>query len=132
MRTTSRILCRIAALWLLAAAPVFAQTAMQSPYARTRPGAEQWSQRGGGYAHRGGFGRGRGGFYDPYFYGFAGPIVQGSWYQRPYPYHFDYYRQRWGGEPGSEVRDVPPPVDCPCAVDAPVYDVPTLTPEAAS
>ena len=27
----------------------------------------------------------------------AGPQVSGGYYQRPYPYHLDYYRMRWGG-----------------------------------
>lgn len=25
------------------------------------------------------------------------PQVSGSYFQRPYPYHLDYYRMRWGG-----------------------------------
>ena len=63
-------------------------------------------------------GNGFGGFYNPYF--FAPPIIAGSWYQRPYPYHFDYYRSRWGapqggygGEPGVATPD------CPCATPPP-------------
>ena len=26
-----------------------------------------------------------------------GPQVSSSWYQRPYPYHLDYYKMKWGG-----------------------------------
>lgn len=34
--------------------------------------------------------------------GYAGrqsmtPQVSSSWFQRPYPYHLDYYKMRWGG-----------------------------------
>lgn len=25
------------------------------------------------------------------------PQVSGGWFQRPYPYHLDYYKMRWGG-----------------------------------
>ena len=85
-------------------------------YQRMRTGADQWPARGGmnGYRH-GGYG----GFYNPYFY--APPIIAGSWYQRPYPYHFDYYRNRWGASPGGYGGEpgVPTP-DCPCATPPPV------------
>lgn len=40
------------------------------------------------------------------YFGYA-PTVAGSWYTRPYPYHFDYYRWRY-----STPRQT---VDCPCA-----------------
>jgi hypothetical protein len=26
-----------------------------------------------------------------------GPQVSNGWFQRPYPYHLDYYKMRWGG-----------------------------------
>ena len=64
-------------------------------YAACAAGADQWHDRGGGHGRR--LARtavGYGGFYNPYFA--QSPIVTGSWYQRPYPYHFDYYRYRWG------------------------------------
>jgi hypothetical protein len=90
-------------------------------YQRMRMGADQWPTRGGmnGYGRGLGFGSGFGGFFNPYL--FAPPIIAGSWYQRPYPYHFDYYRYRWGapqsgygGEPGVATPD------CPCATPPPV------------
>lgn len=28
---------------------------------------------------------------------FASPQVSAGWFQRPYPYHLDYYRMRYGG-----------------------------------
>ncbi len=28
---------------------------------------------------------------------FASPQVSSGWFQRPYPYHLDYYKMRWGG-----------------------------------
>jgi len=121
MRTASRILRSTAAAWLLIAAPAWAQFGPpMAPYARVRAGAEEWAERGGGFGYGGPWGAGwgggwGGGFANPYGFGFAGPIVQGSWYQRPYPYHFDYYRYRWGGAAPNQVYDVPPPGDCPCA-----------------
>ena len=27
----------------------------------------------------------------------AAPQVSSAWFQRPYPYHLDYYKMRWGG-----------------------------------
>jgi hypothetical protein len=90
-----------------------------------RTGADQWSMRGGmnGWGHGPG-GAGFGGpffnnAYNPYF--FTPPIVTGSWYQRPYPYHFDYYRYRWGASQGSYGTEpgVATP-DCPCATPPPV------------
>lgn len=75
-------------------------------YLRHRPGAEDWLARGGGaygygWAHPG------------VPFGFvAPPVIAGSWYARPYPYHFDYYRYRWGGAAAA------PQNDCPCAADA--------------
>jgi hypothetical protein len=75
-------------------------------YLRQRPGAEQWLERtqgayGYGWAYPG----------IPYGF-FAPPVVAGSWYARPYPYHFDYYRHRWGGQPEAAM-----PPDCPCATE---------------
>lgn len=92
-------------------------------YFRMRAGADQWSQRGDGW----GFAGSRGGYglppYSPYPYAVAGPTIAGTWYARPYPYHFDYYRQRWGGgqpDPtGAVLGDMPvePPAPCPCESD---------------
>lgn len=75
-------------------------------YSRMRGGAGDWQARGW---HGGGWGWGGGyGFVQPFF---PQPIVTGSYYQRPYPYHFDYYRYRWGG-------DQSPTQDCPCAAES--------------
>ena len=45
------------------------------------------------------------------FYGYPGffapPVITGSYYARPYPYHFDYYRWRYSAPPA--------PVQAPCA-----------------
>lgn len=47
----------------------------------------------------------------PYGYGwFAPPIYAGSWFQRPYPYHFDYYRWRYA----PLMQAAPLPHECPC------------------
>ena len=94
-------------LALPSAAP--AQDSLQAPtYSRTRTGAEDWHARGGGYVHgQGDFGYGYG-----YFQPYISPVVAGSWYARPYPYHFDYFRGRWDG-PRSGIAS-----DCPCAESA--------------
>ena len=109
---------------LLAFAPasVCAQGASAPPYQRTRMGADNWHARGGGQnwhdSHHGGYGR----FYNPYFA--APPLVVGSYYQRPYPYHFDYYRHRWGGG-AMGYGDVPTAApDCPCEVPPPPDVIP--------
>jgi hypothetical protein len=90
------------------------------PYARQRMGAHDWRQRGDGFGYGGRGDFGYGGFYNPYFY--SGPIVTGSYYQRPYPYHFDYYRHRWGANDAHHNHSGPPAaaVDCPCADLPPV------------
>lgn len=48
-----------------------------------------------------------------YWGGFAGQAYAGTWYQRPYPYHFDYYRGRFSAPPVSKAQS-----DCPCATEA--------------
>ena len=95
---------------------------MPAPYQRTSVGAADWSMRGGGYAWGPGFAGYPpfGGFYGG-FYGGAG-FVSGSWYQRPYPYHLDYYKYKWGG------GMAPAPMDCPCA-EATMEHAPTPTPQ---
>ena len=60
----------------------------------------------GGHGHHGG-GYGYGGFYNPWF---ASQIFAGTWYERPYPHHFDYYRMRYGTPPLQQIAP-----DCPCA-----------------
>ena len=62
--------------------------------------------RGGG---RGGYhGGGRhGGRFNHYGYFGYQPFIAGSWYARPYPYHFEYYRWRYSAPPQTP--------DCPCA-----------------
>ncbi|NOY43638.1 MAG: hypothetical protein GXP26_17615 [Planctomycetes bacterium] len=47
-----------------------------------------------------------------YWGGFAGQAYAGTWYQRPYPYHFDYYRGRFGAQSARK-----PQSDCPCATE---------------
>lgn len=42
--------------------------------------------------------------------GFYGHAYAGSWYQRPYPYHFDYYRGRFDRPPAGMNQPA-----CPCA-----------------
>ena len=116
MRTHQRLIagalvCFTAVSGLAATAP--AQDSFVAPtYSRTRMGAEDWHARGGGgHGHgRGGYGNGFG-YYQPYI----SPVIASSWYARPYPYHFDYFRGRWGGEQGGlEAGATTPTPDCPC------------------
>ena len=120
-----RIACSlIAALLALAPAALRAQGPAAIPtYQRTRGG-------GDGGAHRGNAGHwggapGFGGLYPPYFA--PAPIIVGSYYQRPYPHHFDYYRHRWGQQPQSPLQqqqsppnvEMMPVADCPCLAAEP-------------
>ncbi len=56
----------------------------------------------GGQYPRSQYPRHNGGGYYPYQ-----PAIAGSWYTRPYPYHFDYYRGRFSTPQQAN--------DCPCA-----------------
>jgi hypothetical protein len=99
---------------LLAArvSPAAAQTPA-APYQRVRTGADAWSARGGFPGSWTGGVSPYGAFVNPFF---TPPIVAGSWYQRPYPYHFDYYRHRWGDSDanGAMRGEMMPTADCPC------------------
>jgi hypothetical protein len=99
------LVCLAALSGLAATAP--AQEPLAAPtYSRMRMGAEDWQARGG---H--GWG---GGFFQPYI----SPVIASSWYQRPYPYHFDYFRGRWDGGQANYGGEVPPPGYCPCDENA--------------
>jgi hypothetical protein len=101
----------------LAAAPstTHAQPGAMPPnYSRMRTGADDWHGRGGSYGWSGGYGGyGYGyNFFPPYYYP---PVYAGSWYARPYPYHFDYYRYRWSGnQMGDPNAAAPADRECPC------------------
>jgi hypothetical protein len=127
-----------AAAWALLLAlsgtlTAIAQDMMQGPaYARQRMGAQDWGQRGGGYG-----GPRVGSFYPGYYgygFGYGGPVITGSWYARPYPYHFDYYRYRWGHPDGGYLAPEPAAAeDCPCVpepVAAPAMAVGAPEPSA--
>lgn len=49
---------------------------------------------GSGPGFNGAFGGGRGGY--PQQFGYSQQF-SGGWFQRPYPYHLDYYKMRYGG-----------------------------------
>ncbi len=108
-----------AAFIAVTAAPARAQ-GPAAPYQRVRSGADDWQTRGGGSQNwRGRFHGGYGGIYNPYYV--APPVVVGSYYQRPYSYHFDYFRDRWGAPPNIAGSDAAlPESGCPCAVPPPV------------
>ncbi len=79
----------------------------QPVYSRQRANARADGVWDGGSQYRGSYqGYHRG--YAPYQ-----PALVGSWYARPYPYHFDYYRQRY-----SDPKQMP---DCPCAKTQAAY-----------
>ena len=62
----------------------------------------------GGHGHHGGGGYGGSfGYGMPYAYPWFA-----TWYERPYPYHFDYYRMRYSSPP---IQQIAP--ECPCAED---------------
>jgi hypothetical protein len=89
-----------------------------SVYMRTRGAADgAYGQHVPGYGHFPGIGYG---YFQPYT-----PYVANSWYARPYPYHFDYFRGRWNGRPGS------PASDCPCAEAMTSASPNDLLPQAA-
>ena len=89
-------------------------SAQQPPtYSRMRQGADDWSARGGGFGYS----------FPSYMYGgffptFGPPVVvTGSYYQRPYPSHFEFARTRWSGAPPEQAyqQDLMRRSDCPCA-----------------
>lgn len=104
---------RLVTLIALFSAAVFTPPASAQGYMRQRPAAVAASTAAtAAFAHRGGYGGWHGGFVPGNFgFGFAG-----SWYARPYPYHFDYYRGRWDSQLPVAVEgyDLLVP-DCPCA-----------------
>ena len=81
-------------------APATASSA--PPYMRHHPGPAYGNRpygppSGGRYRRTPWLGYGSRG-YAPWFSGgFYSPPIYGSWYQRPYPYHFDFYRGRFRG-----------------------------------
>ena len=105
MRVALLSLCLILTM---ATAPAVANEG-GATYQRNRASA-MGRQRGGGWHGHGGAGWGYGGwgyggFYQP-------PAVYGSWYQRPYPTHLDFFRLR-------QRTPLPVPhVECPhCSTD---------------
>ena len=101
------VLLSICLLVTLAAAPAMANEG-GATYQRSRHGARGGHQGGGfyGQAYGGYGGWGFPGYYQP-------PTVFGSWYQRPYPTHLDFFRLR------QRTPQYTPQFDCPhCAVPA--------------
>lgn len=49
---------------------------------------------------------------------FQGPTVSSGWFQRPYPYHLDYYRMKYGGSYAPYFGNLYGP---PQVVTAPPY-----------
>jgi hypothetical protein len=106
---------------LLLPGVVCAQEAAAPIYQRMRSGAEDWQARGGGSwrglgAIGGAYGAGYGGYFNPFF---PPPFVAGTWYERPYPYHFDYYQSRWGMGRGPMGAEMMPISECPCLSEPP-------------
>jgi len=85
----------------LAVASSHAQPQGAPVYARQRADARRGGVWEGGSRYAGQYsGRYNGNYFSP-------PAITGSWYVRPYPYHFDYYRQRFSAPPQTP--------ECPCA-----------------
>ena len=61
-----------------------------------------WPGHGGPWPGHGGPWPGHGGWQSPPHHGYSGRrwgghSSEGAWFQRPYPYHLDYYRMRYQG-----------------------------------
>ena len=107
MRTILLLAVGVAVAVLSAGEPkTAAQDMATAPvYMRTRGGDDGAYGRGGyGYGRFPGYGYG---YFQPYT-----PYVASSWYARPYPYHFDYFRGRWSGQTAG------PAANCPCAEES--------------
>lgn len=103
--------CLAAISSLAAMAP--AQEPLAAPtYSRLRTGADDWQVRGGASGH--GWGHGGWGWNSGFFQPYVSPVIASSWYARPYPHHFDYFRGRWNAPPAADVAP-PPAASCPCA-----------------
>jgi len=62
-----------------------------------------------------------GGYYPAFYYP---QWYAGSWYQRPYPYHFDFYKWRYAAGSAaapSSPEGRPARSDCPCAEPQAAY-----------
>ncbi len=114
-RSTMAPLLALVCLLNGAASTGFAQQSLPV-YSRMRQGADDWTARGGGFGYA----------FPSYMYGgffppFSPPVVVSeSWYQRPYPYHFEVARQRWGGPPPQQQaypQEMAPRRDCPCETE---------------
>jgi hypothetical protein len=98
----------------LAPSCTYAQDTGAPVYMRSRGGDRGWHGGGGfGYGGLPGYG-----YLQPYY----PPVVASSWYARPYPYHFDYFNGRWGGEDAAATSA--PISDCPCASEVAPSAVP--------
>jgi len=112
MRIISPLLLAIAIGLCSCAAQTLAQPGHGPVYARQRAALRSY----GGWQGANHFARfGTNNRYGvPYrgFYPYRQPVIVGNWYARPYPSHFDYYRQRWSApQPVVEERGVDFPVE---------------------
>jgi hypothetical protein len=87
-------------------APGYSRARIDATNGNSQAGGQNWGRYNGGY----GYGYG---FYPPYYFS---PVIAGTWYARPYPYHFDYYRWRWGGNQPNNLpnNQLQTPANCPC------------------
>lgn len=98
-------------LMLLLGPFVVEANAVQASHAQPSDGHPAYSRQRAGSWGGGGW-QGRSQTPDRYagyhrgYYSYQ-PAIAGSWYARPYPYHFDYYRQRYSAPALTN--------DCPCA-----------------
>ena len=93
---------------LVAAIAVAACLAVGSAAANEGGPTYQRMRHGSAAGYRGGF-HGGGGFHHPGFYGgfYQPPVIFGTWYQRPYPTHLDFFRLRGSRSPAVPLGDCP-------------------------
>jgi hypothetical protein len=94
--------------------PVYQRRAFEG-----QPGGGKWQGRGHGQWQGGGWQQGgwphKGGrHYQPH----PAPSVQSGWFQRPYPYHLDFYKMKYGGSYAPYFGNLYGP---PQVVTAPPY-----------
>jgi hypothetical protein len=111
----------VAVTLLLAAALVHTARAQQN----SRGGRGEGESRRGPVYQRHAYGgshhdrgRGNGQRNSNYFVQYPSPQVSAGWFQRPYPYHLDYYRMRYGGSYAPYFGNLYGP---PQVVTAPPY-----------
>lgn len=102
------LLASLLSLFLSLAAT--AEDSFPAAYVRNREASLVSAGFGDGLSHTGW--HHRHGYPLPYAFPWSSPLyITGTWYQRPYPYHFDYYRLRYSMSLG-EIGASGCPIEC--------------------